>query len=216
MFQEAKKVRNDFRGVAMKKGVVGILLILWLMSPLVTHSAVPVDMLREHVNKILEVLRDPALKGESGRKVKKERIRVISEEMFDFTELSKRSLGQNWDKFNPDQQKEFIKLYKSLLEETYSEKVTSYTDEKIVIKKEVSLSEKTVEVQTTVITKTSEVPIYYRLMEKNGNWKVYDVVIEGVSLVSNYRTQFREILATKTPEAVLEILRNKVGKGQAS
>lgn len=200
----------------MKKGVVGILLILWLMSPLVTHSAVPVDMLREHVNKILEVLRDPALKGESGRKVKKERIRVISEEMFDFTELSKRSLGQNWDKFNPDQQKEFIKLYKSLLEETYSEKVTSYTDEKIVIKKEVSLSEKTVEVQTTVITKTSEVPIYYRLMEKNGNWKVYDVVIEGVSLVSNYRTQFREILATKTPEAVLEILRNKVGKGQAS
>lgn len=216
MFQEAKKVRNDFRGVAMKKGVVGILLILWLMSPLVTHSAVPVDMLREHVNKILEVLRDPALKGESGRKVKKERIRVISEEMFDFTELSKRSLGQNWDKFNPDQQKEFIKLYKSLLEETYSEKVTSYTDEKIVIKKEVSLSEKTVEVQTTIITKTSEVLIYYRLMEKNGNWKVYDVVIEGVSLVSNYRTQFREILASKTPEALLDILRNKVGKGQAS
>ena len=200
----------------MKKGVVGILLILWLMSPLVTHSAVPVDMLREHVNKILEVLRDPALKGESGRKVKKERIRVISEEMFDFTELSKRSLGQNWDKFNPDQQKEFIKLYKSLLEETYSEKVTSYTDEKIVIKKEVGLSEKTVEVQTTIITKTSEVLIYYRLMEKNGNWKVYDVVIEGVSLVSNYRTQFREILASKTPEALLEILRNKVGKGQAS
>lgn len=200
----------------MKKGVVGILLILWLMSPLVTHSAVPVDMLREHVNKILEVLRDPALKGESGRKVKKERIRVISEEMFDFTELSKRSLGQNWDKFNPDQQKEFIKLYKSLLEETYSEKVTSYTDEKIVIKKEVSLSEKTVEVQTTILTRTSEVPIYYRLMEKNGNWKVYDVVIEGVSLVSNYRTQFREILASKTPEALLEILRNKVGKGQAS
>jgi phospholipid transport system substrate-binding protein len=216
MFQEAKKVRNDFRGVAMKKGVVGILLILWLMSPLVTHSAVPVDMLREHVNKILEVLRDPALKGESGRKVKKERIRVISEEMFDFTELSKRSLGQNWDKFNPDQQKEFIKLYKSLLEETYSEKVTSYTDEKIVIKKEVSLSEKTVEVQTTIITKTSEVLIYYRLMEKNGNWKVYDVVIEGVSLVSNYRTQFREILASKTPEALLDILRTKVGKGQAS
>jgi phospholipid transport system substrate-binding protein len=216
MFQETKKGRNDFRGVAMKKGVVGILLILWLMSPLVTHSAVPVDMLREHVNKVLEVLRDPALKGESGRKVKKERIRVISEEMFDFTELSKRSLGQNWDKFNPDQQKEFIKLYKSLLEETYSDKVSSYTDEKIIIKKDVNLSEKTVEVQTMILTRTSEVPIYYRLLEKNGNWKVYDVVIEGVSLVSNYRTQFREILASKTPEALLEILRNKVGKGQAS
>jgi phospholipid transport system substrate-binding protein len=216
MFREAKGVQNDFRGIAMKKGVVGILLILWLMLPLAANSAMPVDMLREHMNKILEVLRDPALKGESGRKVKKERIQTISQEMFDFTELSKRSLGQNWDKFNPDQQKEFIRLYKLLLEEAYSEKVTSYTDEKIVFKKDVSLSEKTVEVQTTIITKTLEVPIYYRLMEKNGNWKVYDVVIEGVSLVSNYRTQFREILASKTPEALLEILRNKVGKGQAS
>ena len=136
--------------------------------------------------------------------------------MFDFTELSKRSLGQNWDKLNPDQQKEFIKLFKSLLEETYADKITSYTDEKVVFKKEVSLSEKTVEVQTTIVTKTSEVPIHYRLIEKNGNWKVYDVVIEGVSLVSNYRTQFREILANKTPEALLEILRKKVGKGQAS
>jgi phospholipid transport system substrate-binding protein len=215
MVQEAKRVQNDFRGVAMKKGVVGILLILLLMSPLAVHSAVPLDMVKEHIDKVLEVLRDPALKGESGRKVKKERIQAISEEKFDFTELSKRSLAQNWDKFNPDQQKEFIRLYKSLLEETYSEKVTSYTDEKIVIKKEVNLSEKTVEVQTTILTRTSEVPIYYRLIEKDGNWKVYDVVVEGISLVSNYRTQFREILAGKTPEALLEILRKKVGKGQA-
>ncbi len=84
---------------------------------------------------VFEVLRDPALKGESGRKVKKEKIRSISEEMFDFTELSKRSLGQNWNKLNPDQQKEFIKLFKSLLEETYADKITSYTDEKIIFKK---------------------------------------------------------------------------------
>jgi phospholipid transport system substrate-binding protein len=212
----AKGVQNDFREVAMKKGVAGVLVILWLVSPLVAHSSVPLDMLKVHIDKILEVLRDPALKGDSGRKVKKKRIQAISEEMFDFTELSKRSLAQNWNKFNPDQQKEFIRLYKSLLEETYSDKVSSYTDEKIVIKRDVNLSEKTVEVQTTVITKTSEVPIDYRLIEKNGDWKVYDVVIEGVSLVSNYRTQFREILASRTPEALLEILRNKVGKGQAS
>jgi phospholipid transport system substrate-binding protein len=216
MIEEAKTVQNDFKGVAMMKRVVGVLLVLLLMSPLAAHSVAPLDMLKEHINKVLEVLRDPALKGESGRKVKKERIQAISEEMFDFTELSKRSLAQNWDKFKPDQQKEFTRLYKSLLEETYSEKVTSYTDEKIVIKKDVTLSEKTVEVQTTILTKTSEVPIYYRLIEKDRNWKVYDVVIEGVSLVSNYRTQFREILSGKTPEALLEILRKKVGKGQAS
>ena len=72
------------------------------------------------------------------------------------------------------------------------------------------------EVQTTIVTKTSEIPINYRLIEKNGRWKVYDVVIEGVSLVSNYRTQFREILANKTPEALLDILRKKVGDARAS
>jgi phospholipid transport system substrate-binding protein len=141
---------------------------------------------------------------------------VISAELFDFTELSKRSLGQNWDKLNPDQQKEFINLFRSLLEETYADKIMSYTDEKVVFNKEISLSGKTVEVQTTIVTKTSEVPIHYRLIEKNGNWKVYDVVIEGVSLVSNYRTQFREILANKTPETLLETLRKKTRKGPTS
>jgi phospholipid transport system substrate-binding protein len=200
----------------MKKGVIGVLLILSLMLPLDARSAVPLDMVKSHINKVLEVLRDPALEGNSGRKVKKEKIQTISEEMFDFTELSKRSLGQNWEKLNPDQQKEFIKLYQSLLEETYAEKITGYTNEKVVFKKEVNLSENTAEVQTTILTKTSEVPIFYRLIEKNGSWRVYDVVIEGVSLVSNYRTQFREILASKTPEALLEILRKKIGKGQAS
>ncbi len=199
----------------MKKGVVGALLVLGLMLPWDAHPSVPEEVVKNHINKILEVLRDPALRGESGKKVKKEKVRAISEEMFDFTELSKRSLGQNWEKFNTDQQKEFMKLFKSLLEETYSEKITSYTDEKVVFKKEVNLSERTVEVQTVILTKTSEVPIYYRLMERNQDWKVYDVVIEGVSLVSNYRTQFREILASKTPDGLIEILRKKVAKGQA-
>jgi phospholipid transport system substrate-binding protein len=200
----------------MKKSVVGALLTLGLMLPLEAHPAVPQEIVKSHVNKILEVLRDPALRGEAGKRIKKEKIRAITEEMFDFAELSRRSLGQNWEKFSADQQKEFIRLFRSLLEETYSEKITVYTDEKIVYKKETNLSEKTVEVQTAVLTKTSEVPIFYRLMEKNQDWKVYDVVIEGVSLVNNYRTQFREILASKTPEGLIELLRNKIDKGKAS
>jgi len=199
----------------MKKGIAGALLVLGLMLPVAAHPSVPQEVVKNHINKVLEILRDPALKGDAGKKAKKEKIRAISQEMFDFTELSKRSLGQNWEKFSPDQQKEFVKLYQMLLEETYSDKIASYTDEKVVFKKEVNLSDRMVEVQTTVLTKTSEVPINYRLMEKNQDWKVYDVVIEGVSLVSNYRSQFREILAGKTPEALIEILRRKVAKGQA-
>lgn len=197
----------------MKIRLAEFLLIFCLIFPLSAHAGAPLDVVKERANQILTVLRDPALKGEAGKKAKKEKLSAMSQEMFDFTELSKRSLGQAWSKLNPEQQKEFTRLYKSILEDTYADKITSYTDEKLVFGKEITLTEKTVEVQTTVVTKTSNIPINYRLIEENGRWKVYDVVIEGVSLISNYRSQFREILATKTPEALLETLRKKVGHG---
>jgi phospholipid transport system substrate-binding protein len=213
---EAERETNDSQEVPMKKGLAGFMLILLLIFPVSAYSGVPLETVKGSVNRVLDVLRDSAPRGEAGRKATKEKIHAISEEMFDFTELSKRSLGQNWNKMTPDQQKEFINLYRLLLEETYADKITSYTDEKLVFGKEITLSEKTVEVQTTVVTKTSEVPINYRVIEEKGHWRVYDVVIEGVSLISNYRSQFREILANKTPEALLETLRKKVGKAQAS
>jgi phospholipid transport system substrate-binding protein len=214
--KKRRRRRNDFQEVDMKKALLGFLLTLLLIFPTFAYSAAPSETLKEHINKVLEVLRDPALKGEPGRKVKKEKICSISEEVFDFTELSKRTLGQNWKRLNPDQQEEFIKLFKSLLETVYADKITSYTDEKVTLKGEITLSEKAVEVPTTIVTKTSEIPINYRLIEEKGRWKVYDVVIEGVSLVNNYRTQFREILAKKTPEALLDILRKKAGEARAN
>jgi len=202
--------------VVMKKRLAGFVLIPLLMFPLSVYSGVPLETVNRQITRVLDILRDPVLRGEAQRKIKKEKISAISEEMFDFTELSKRSLGQSWNKMTPEQQKEFIELYKSLLKDVYADKITSYTEEKIIFKREITLSEKTVEVETTILTKTSEVAINYRVIEKDGYWKVYDVVIEGVSLISNYRAQFREILANQTPEALLETLRKKVGKGQPS
>jgi phospholipid transport system substrate-binding protein len=196
----------------MKKQLIGFLIILWLMLPLYVYSGVPLETVKGYIARVLDVLQDPALKGDAGKKVKKEKIKLISEKMFDFTELSRRSLGQNWNRLSPDQQKEFIILYKSLLEEAYADKITSYKDERVIFKKEITLSEKTFAVETIIVTKTSEVPINYRVIEKDGQWKVYDVVIEGVSLVSNYRTQFKEILANKTPDVLLETLRKKVAQ----
>ena len=196
----------------MKKRMVGLLLILLFICPLPAYPGAALEEVKAYVNRVLDTLRDPALRGEAGRKAKKEKISAISTEMFDFTELSKRSLGQHWSKLNSDQQKEFVKLFKSLLEDTYADKITAYTDEKLVFGKEIPITEKTAEVQTSVVTKTSTVQINYRVIEENGHWKVYDVVIEGVSLIGNYRTQFREILSNKTPEALLESLRKKVGK----
>jgi phospholipid transport system substrate-binding protein len=197
---------------AMINCIVRITFILCLIFPVSAFAGIPLETVKGHVDKVLDVLRDPSLKAESAKKVKKDKIRAISEKMFDFTELSKRTLAQNWSKFNPEQQKEFVELYTSLLEDAYANKIMAYTDEKIVFSKEVALTEKTVEVRSTVLRKNGDVPIYYRVIMKDGSWRVYDVVIEGVSLINNYRSQFREILANKPVESLLETLRKKVGK----
>jgi phospholipid transport system substrate-binding protein len=196
----------------MKKQFVGLILVLLLIVPFSAYAGPPLDTVKGHIDKVLDVLRDSSLKGESGKSAKKAKIRSITEKMFDYTELSRRTLGQNWKKFNNEQQKEFTDLYKSILEDAYADKIMTYTDEKVVFNKENMLSEKTYEIQTTIVTKKADIPIFYRVIQKEGEWRVYDVVIEGVSLVNNYRTQFREILASKSPDGLLDVLRKKVGK----
>ena len=202
----------SFQKEDMKQHIVRMTVILCLIFPWSAFAGVPLEAVKNNVDKVLDVLRDPSLKAESARKAKKDRIRVISEKMFDFAELSKRTLAQNWSKFNPEQQKEFVELYTSLLEDAYADKIMVYTDEKIVFNKEVALTEKTVEVQSRVLRKNGDISLYYKVILKNGVWRVYDVVIEGVSLLNNYRSQFREILSNKPPESLLETLRKKVGK----
>jgi len=127
-------------------------------------------------------------------------------------ELSKRTLGLNWNKFPTEQRKEFVRLFKTILKDAYVDKIMAYTNERVSFIKEIPLSKTTVEVQSTVVSEGGETPIYYRVIKRGNSWKVYDVVIEGVSLVSNYRTQFREILANNPPDTLLETLRKKVGE----
>lgn len=196
----------------MKKWMISATLLIFLMIPLLVSAGVPLDTVKANVNSVLDVIRDPKLKGEAGKKVKEQKIMAAAEKLFDFVELSKRTLGLNWNKFAPDQRREFVELYKTVLKDAYVDKITAYTDEKVNFTKEVPLSETTVEVQSTIVTKTAEVPIYYRVIKKGSEWKVYDVVIEGVSLIGNYRTQFREILGNNPPATLLDTLRKKVGK----
>ena len=189
-----------------------VLIVVLMHAPVSADAGVPLDTVKGHVDKVLDVLRDSSLKGGSKEKIKKDKIRTISEKMFDFNELSRRTLGLNWNKFKTEQQQEFIELYKSILEGAYIDKIVSYTDEKIIFNGENPLSEKTVEVQTTVVTKKADIPISYRVIRKEGEWRVYDVIIEGVSLISNYRSQFTQILTNKSPEGLLDTLRKKAGK----
>ncbi|MBW2721337.1 MAG: ABC transporter substrate-binding protein [Deltaproteobacteria bacterium] len=196
----------------MKKLLVGFILLVLLIIPLHVRAGVPFDTVKGHVNEVLRVLRDPALQGEANKEAKQEKIEAIADEMFDYVALSRLTLGRNWRKFNGDQKKEFVQLYRSILEKAYLDRILAYTDEKVTFGKETMLSKKKAEVQTHIITKSVEIPIYYRVYLKDGEWKVYDIIIEGISLVKNYRTQFREILANNPPEEVLEILRKKTKK----
>ena len=189
-----------------------LLVVGMLLFPVTARAGTPLETVKGHVNNVLDVLRDSSLKGESSKKIKKDKIRSLSEKMFDYAELSRRTLGRNWTKFGAGQQEEFIDLYKSILEGAYIDRIMSYSDEKVLFNKEDQLTEKTAEVQTTIVTKKADIPIFYRVILKGGEWRVYDVIIEGVSLVSNYRSQFSQILANKSPEGLLETLRKKTGK----
>ena len=193
----------------MKRLRVGFIFLVLLIIPLYVRAGVPLDTVEGHVNEVLKVLRDPALQGEANKEAKQEEIEAIADEMFDYIALSRLTLGRNWRKFNGDQKKEFIQLYRSILEKAYMDRILSYTDEKVTFDKEIMLSEKKAEVQTHILTKSVEIPIFYRVYLKDGKWKVYDVIIEGISLIKNYRTQFRDILANNPPEEVLKILRKK-------
>lgn len=195
----------------MKRTVAVLLFLLWI-APFSAYAATPMETMRLYLDRVLQVLTDPALKGDSGTKTKKDKIVLIAEDLFDFEELSKRTLGQSWKQFSPAQQSEFISLYKSLLKKTYADKIVSYKDEEIIFGKETTLTEKTTEIETTLKTQTAAIPIHYRLIQKDTKWTAYDVIVEGVSLINNYRTQFREILANKPPEGLIDVLKKKVGE----
>ena len=197
----------------MKRHFIGLSFLMFFLSTLPVYAGAPLDTVQTNVNKVLDVLRDPKLKAESAKEIKKEKLEAMYEQMFDEVELSMRSLGGNWKKLSPAQQQEFTQLYRQILEKAYIDKILSYTNEKIVFSKENMTSNNQAEVQTKVITSSKEIPIFYRVILKDGTWKVYDVVVENVSLVQNYRSQFNSILANNTPEQLLEILRKKV-KGQ--
>jgi len=196
----------------MKKqfAVLSVLIVFVLSIPV--YAGAPLNTVQTNVNNVLDILRNPKLKAEAAKEIKKEKLRVIYKTMFDEVEFSKRTLARNWNKFNPAQQKEFIGLFEQVLEKSYVDKILSYTDQKIEFYKENMLSESQAEIQTKIITSSKEIPIFYRMILKDGKWKVYDVVVENVSLVQNYRTQFNDILGKDTPEQLLEILRKKVKK----
>ena len=183
-----------------------------IVIPLQSHAATPKETVETGVNKLLKTLGDPAFKAQS----KDQQIATIGteiEHVFDFKELSRRTLGKQWKKMSAGQRTEFVKLFKQLLQGVYADRLLAYSDQKVIFDKEIMLKKGRAEVQSYLQTSDGKkIPLFYRLTDKSGSWKVYDIIIEGVSMVKNYRTQFRKILAKDSPEKLLEILRDKVKK----
>ena len=195
-----------------KEYVILILYIaIFLVIPLQSHAATPKETVEIGVNQVLATLSESGFKT----KPKDEQIAIISkkiETVFDFKELSRRTLGRGWKKFNTEQQQEFIKLFRELLQGVYADRLLAYSDEKIIFDKETMLKKDRAEVQSYIQTSDGrKIPLFYRLTNKSGSWKAYDIIIEGVSMVKNYRTQFKDILAKDSPEKLLDILRKKIG-----
>ena len=203
----------------MKRKFIGlniILLAVLLIFPLQAFAAGAKDTVEAQIDKMLAKMQTPEFKGLE-RDAKLTEINQIINQVFDYQELSRRTLGREWKKFSPDQQKEFVELFAKLLENIYADRILAYTHEKIEFGKETELKKGQMEVESYIITTDNKkVPLFYRLIEKDGQWRVYDVVIEGVSMVKNYRGQFRDILSKNKPEDLLQILRDKTKEKPSS
>src|SRR4051794_39270342 len=165
-----------------------IALLIGIAIPAAARADTALDTVRTNVGAVLAVLRDPSLKADSATEQKKKKLRAIFDNIFDYDEMSKATLSRNMDKLTPAQQKEFVALYKTLLENFYADTILSYKDQQVTFGKERPLGENRVEVETKLASGSTETPINFRLVQKDGHWAAYDFSVEGIGEVSNYRS----------------------------
>jgi len=193
----------------LKSVASAVIISLLLAFPAVSLAGMPTDIVKTTVDKVIQYLKDPLLKGAAKENDKRAKIRAAVTNVFDFGEMAKRSLGQYWKDRSDAERKEFVDLFSDLLERSYINKIESYSDEKIVYDKETAEEDYAV-VKTRFITKRrEEIPVEYKLIKEDGKWGVYDLVIENVSLVNNYRTQFNKIIRTSSYQELVKKMKNK-------
>jgi len=190
----------------MIKGAVAIIFGLSICVTMNALAEEPLKIIETRIDRIVKILGDKELEED----VKVKQLEKAADETFDYVYLSRMTLGRNWLKLDDGQRREFVDLYRRLLEKNYMGQLLAYTDEKVVFDRQTMLSDTKAEVDSKVVSSDKKIPITYRLVRRDGDWKVYDLVIEGVSLVSNYRTQFNDILSRQTPAEMLAILKKKV------
>ena len=169
----------------------------------------PTDQIRNRVDRIVKVLEDPDLQKEARTTERRATIRRIADEIFDFTEISQRSLGRHWQARTPAERAEFVALFGGLLSDVYISRIEAYSGERILYVSE-TVDGDYVTVRTRIVTKQgTEIPVDYRMLQRDDRWRVYDASIEGVSLVANYRAQFNSVVQRSSYQDLVTRLRTK-------
>lgn len=192
------------------------LLFLYSLAPSSLRAGVPTEQVRNTVDKVLTILQDQRLNSGDRKNEQRAELRRAISARFDFGEMAKRSLATHWRRRTPQEQREFVKLFTDLLEKSYVDKIESYNGEKVIYTREKQEKDHA-EVDTKVVTKNKEeFSVNYKLYLADGAWKVYDVVIENISLVNNYRSQFNRVLSESPFEDLLRRMKEKqfVGAGK--
>ena len=186
-------------------GVLGLMLV----SVPSAFAGAPREQVQSAIEKVTAILNDPNLKSAAKKSERIERLRQVIFPKFDFAEMAKRSLGSNWQRRTPEEQQEFVKLFRELIENSYVENIDSYNGEKVNIVGE-KQEKDFAQVNTKIVNnKGEEFAVDYRLLQSSGDWKIYDVVIENISIVNNYRSQFNRVIAKSSFEDLLQKLRDK-------
>jgi phospholipid transport system substrate-binding protein len=188
--------------------VVGLVIHLSMVSECFAGSEVT-SQLKGTIEKVIKIIKNEALKND--KQARRVALRKIIAERFNYRQMVRRSLAKNWDARSDQERQEFIGLFKSLLENSYANKLEAYRDEEInyldeMIKGEYAL------VKTEVVRKSSTIGVDYKLIQENGNWQVYDFVIEGVSMIRNYRSQFTKIIRRDSYEVLVQKLTDKINE----
>jgi len=192
------------------------LLLLLLGLPALARSGDPTDQIRQTTDKILAIVGKPDLKRPDKEPERQRLMRKAVDERFDWAALSRSALGKHWRDLSDAQREEFTGLFSDLVEKTYMSKVESYSGEKIQYKGEKVEGAYGVVDVVIVTLEGTDIPVSYRVLKKDAEWLVYDVVIEGVSLVNNYRSQIGAILNSSSYGNLIERLKAKIAKKAAA
>lgn len=184
-------------------------LLSYLLLPSPSSAAGPIKEVRATVDKVLIIVRNPNLKSEAQKANLRAQLAEVIYPRFDFTEMAKRSLGPHWGRRTSEEQREFVKIFSELLRNSYVDRIESYGSQTILYIREIK-DTNYAEVDTKIVTDKREgLSINYKLHSVNNEWKVYDVVIENISVVNNYRSQFNRVIARSSFEELVRIIKDK-------